>query len=84
MDVNTDPSYGRTIDSDMALGSGMGLDITLALGGKQASHISLFLATFTSPILPLSTTHESFCFSFSTFSTIYLPIIMAPAHLPRL
>lgn len=69
MDDHTDP--------DMALGGSPGSDVTIAPSGKQVSHISLFLTTFISFVLPLSTAHEllHFCF-ISHFSTTYLLIIM--------
>lgn len=42
------------MDPDIVLGISLGSDNTLALGGKQATHISLFLFTFASSVLPLS------------------------------
>ena len=35
VDINTDPSYGRIMDLDTALGISQGLDVTLVLCGKQ-------------------------------------------------
>lgn len=34
VDVNTDSSYSRTMDPDLALRSSLGLDVTVALGGS--------------------------------------------------
>ena len=39
MHINTDPAYRRTMDSNMAIGGSMGLDITMAsVGGAGYSH----------------------------------------------
>lgn len=46
MNINTDPGCNRASDPDMALGSSPGTDNTIVLGGKQASHISLFSTAF--------------------------------------
>lgn len=51
-----------------------------ALGGKQASHISLLLITFTSSILPFPTAHKH-TVSLSHFSVTYLSLIMGPTCL---
>lgn len=45
MDISTDPGCGRTMDPDMSLGRRPDPNTTLALGDKQATHISLFLTT---------------------------------------
>lgn len=63
MDINTDYCWGRTTKTDMALGSRPGLDVTMVLGSKLATHISLFLTTFASSVLPLSKAHEAVRFS---------------------
>ena len=42
------------MDPDIVLGISLGSETTLALGGKQATHVSLFLITFASSVLPLS------------------------------
>lgn len=78
IDINTDPGCSKTADSDMDLGSILGPDITLAMGDKQATHISLLLTIFISSVLPWSTAQELFCHFFSYFSTIYLLILMGP------
>ena len=39
----TDPSYSRTTDSDMALGSSLGPDLTVALVAAQVTQISMAL-----------------------------------------
>lgn len=46
---------GRTTDPDMALGSSLGSDITLAPGNKEATYISLMFTTFAFLVLALST-----------------------------
>lgn len=48
MDFNTDPCSGRTMDPNMAVGSILGLNITLTLGDKQVANISLFVAALCS------------------------------------
>lgn len=48
------------MDPDMALGRQTSLDVTMALGGKQVAHISLYFTTITFSNLPLSTGHEPF------------------------
>lgn len=65
-DINTAPGYGRTTNSDVVLGSSLGPEITMAPGGKQATHFSLLLTLLTSSVSPLST--AQLCFSFSTIS----------------
>lgn len=76
MDANPDSGCGRTVDPVMDLHG-----VTLALGGKQASPISLCLTTFPSSVPPLSTARESFCFPH--FSITYLLITMAsPCPVP--
>lgn len=63
----------------MALDSSPGPDVTLALHGKQATHISLLLTAFASSVVPLSTAHE-LLFSFLSISP---PYICSPyQHLP--
>ena len=59
-DIHMDSSYSRAMDTDMAPGCNPGLDVTMAFGDKQTSHISPFLTTFPSD-LPLYTVHELFC-----------------------
>lgn len=41
MDINIDPSFSRTTNADMALGSSLGLDISIALEAAQATQISM-------------------------------------------
>lgn len=48
MDIHIACSCSRATDPDMALGSDPGMDDTMALGGKQAAHISLIITAFTS------------------------------------
>ena len=36
MDINTEPGCGRSMDSDMVLGSSLGLDVTMAQVAAQA------------------------------------------------
>lgn len=48
------------MDLDITLGSSPGLDVTMAPGSKQASHISLVPAFATSDLL-LSTGDEPVC-----------------------
>ena len=43
MDINTDPSYSRPMDPDMALGRSLNLDIIMALVAAQATQISMAL-----------------------------------------
>ena len=53
----------RTIDPDMALGSCLGQDLTMASDGiTDYSHLTDF------PVLPLFTVHTSFCFYSSSIS----------------
>lgn len=33
-DINTEPTSSRTMDPDMALGSNLGPDVTIVLGGR--------------------------------------------------
>lgn len=62
------PGCSTAMDPDLALNPSLGLDVIVVLGGKQTIHISLFIITFISPVLPRSTGHEPFCFSFSPIS----------------
>ncbi|KAL6067553.1 hypothetical protein STEG23_026338 [Scotinomys teguina] len=41
MDVITDPSYSRNMDPDMALGSNLGLDITMAPAAARPSDTNM-------------------------------------------
>lgn len=43
MHINTDPAYRRTMDSNMAIGGSMGLDITMASDGN-AGHSDRYSA----------------------------------------
>lgn len=58
------------------------MDVTLVPGDKQVIHISLFLVTVSSSVLPLFTGHDSLCFSVSPISPPYncsswhLPVIL--------
>lgn len=61
MDIDIDPCCSRPIDSDMAMGCRSGLNVSMAPGGKQAMHISMFQTAFASSNLPLSIGHEPFC-----------------------
>lgn len=54
------------MDPDMGISSIPGLNITMALTGKKAFHISPCLTTFTFPDLPLSTVHEQTILLFSS------------------
>lgn len=54
--------------------------ITMAPGGKQAIHMSLFLTPFASLIPRLSTEHQLVCFFLYHFSTLYLLMIMVSIH----
>lgn len=78
MEVNMDLRYNRTMDPDMALSGGPGLDVILVLSGKQVASISPFLTILMSSELPFTTTHEPFCLFPYCFSPIHLLIIMAP------
>ena len=40
MDINTDHGYIRAMNLDMGPGSSPGPDITMALGGNEATHVS--------------------------------------------
>lgn len=48
------------MNPNMAVGSSPGLDVTMALGGKQATNIHPFLTALHSSELPLSTAHKPF------------------------
>lgn len=76
-DLNTDHSCGRATDTHMALGSGLGPDVTMALGDKQATHISQFLPAFVSSDLPLSSAHEPLCMRPPLVPTICLFNVIA-------
>lgn len=54
------------MDSDMGISSIPGLNITMALTGKKAFHISPCFTTFTFPDLPLSTVHKQTILLFSS------------------
>ena len=60
-DINRDHTCGRATDPDIVLNRSPGPDVTMALGGKPALHISLLLATLPSSGLPLSTGYTPFC-----------------------
>lgn len=78
-DVNTDPhGYIRAMDQVMVLASSSDPYMTMALDGKQTNYLSHFFTTPPSSDLPLSLELESFCFSISHFSTMYLLTIMEP------
>lgn len=54
MNLNIEPGCFRTTDSDMALESSLGLDVSLDPGKNQTTHISLLPNTFTYSALLLS------------------------------
>lgn len=56
-DIHTDQCYDRATGADIALGSSLGLNITMTLGGKKATGLSPLLTSF------LSTEYESLCLS---------------------
>lgn len=58
MDIDIDPCCSRAIDSDTAMGCRSGLNVSMAPGGKQVTHIGVFHTAFTSSNLPLSIGHE--------------------------
>ncbi|KAL6031566.1 hypothetical protein STEG23_032261, partial [Scotinomys teguina] len=57
-DINTDYSRIRAMNPDLGPSSSPDEDIIIALGSNQATHNSLFLTTFVSSDMPLSTGHE--------------------------
>lgn len=77
----TDVNRTSTVaDPEMAVGSIPGPDVTLVLGGKQATDIGPFLTALDSAELPLTTAPEPFCLFLSDFTTMYLHIILTPNH----
>lgn len=50
-DVTSDPGFFTAVDPDLALNPSLGPDVILALGGKQAIHINLFVITVVSPAI---------------------------------
>lgn len=63
MVIDIDSCYSRPSDSDMAMGCRSGLNVSMAPGAKQATHISVFHTAFASSNLPLSIGHGLFCLS---------------------
>ena len=69
----------KVLDPDVGLGSSPGMVITMATGDKEASHLILYLTTFISSDLPLSTGHQPLCLSvfLSPIPPIHLLTIIA-------
>lgn len=84
-DVSRDSDYSRTTtDPDIGLGSSHDSDITMVLGGKQAVHLSGFLASFTSSYLPLTTgQNHSVSHPCLPYPSIYLFTIILPSLTPQ-
>ena len=61
-DIHADQSYGRATGADIALGSSLGLNITMTLRGKKATGLSPFLTSFISTGLNHYVSH---CLSYS-------------------
>lgn len=53
----------KVLDPDVGFGGSPGMVITMATGDKEASHLTLYLTTFISSALSLSTGHEPLCLS---------------------
>lgn len=73
----------RPTDQDMALGSSPVLDITIAPGVKQTTHISPFpfLTIFVSSDSPLYPAYKPFCLLLFHFPTLYTLRTMVPYSL---
>lgn len=84
---NRNPRHDRgccwAISTDVALAGSSGLDITMALGGKQVTDLCTLLAAFTSLNLPVSIQHEPFSL-YRSYPTIYLLSIIEPIHSDQL
>lgn len=78
-DINTDCGCNRVMNPDMGPGNSPGPNITMALGGSYATHLSPLLTAFTSSDLPLSTGRELLCLSLPQHS-IHLLIIIVPNY----
>lgn len=61
MDTNTDHGYIGVMNLGLGHGSNPGPDITMSLGGNEATHVSPSCTSFASSDVPLFTGHEPFC-----------------------
>ena len=78
-DIKTDNGCRRA--TDMGFGCNPDPDVTMTPGGKQDTGLSPLLTAFASLDLSLSTGHEPFCLSLSSYHTMYLLSIIEPDFL---
>lgn len=73
MDINTDPSCNRTMDLDMAIGSSLSQDITMASNGCPGSSYLLFSTTVQYPGPTFSKVYEPLGFPSRLIFPLFTP-----------